>query len=125
MGERPDKTTAMPRAVSPAIRYEGEAVRVHTDDGGVVRVTGEIDAFNAAPLRDAFEPCLTSRGPLRLDLTSVAFMDGGGLRALLQLEEQLGARLEIVGLSPSVALVLDATGTAERFLSRPAPGRAG
>lgn len=76
-------------------------------EGGVVRVTGELDLANADELdqRLAREDC-----PMLLDLRDVAFMDGSALRVLLRHRDRCaeqGKELQIVAVSRPVRRVLE------------------
>lgn len=76
-------------------------------EGGVVRVSGELDLANAAQLdqRLGEEDC-----PVLLDLRNVSFMDGSALRVLLQHRDRCveqGKELRIVAVSSAVRRVLE------------------
>lgn len=78
-------------------------------EGGVVRVTGELDLANAEQLdqRLALEDC-----PMLLDLRNVSFMDGSALRVLLRHRDRCteqGKELRIVAVSSPVRRVLELT----------------
>lgn len=78
-------------------------------EGGVVRVTGELDLANAEQLdqRLALEDC-----PMLLDLRNVSFMDGSALRVLLRHRERCNAQgkeLRIVAVSSPVRRALELT----------------
>ena len=82
-------------------------------DAVVVAVTGALDLTTADDLDRGVRAQL-ARGPVRLDLRAVSFMDSSGLRALDALARDSragGNRLEIdATLSDSVAQILELTG---------------
>lgn len=76
-------------------------------EGGVVRVSGELDLANAEQLdqRLALEDC-----PMLLDLRNVSFMDGSALRVLLRHRDrctQQGKELRLVAVSSPVRRVIE------------------
>src|SRR5437762_12508947 len=90
---------------------------IEDDDGGIVRVTGELDVANAALLdrRLAQEDC-----PLLLDLRGVDFMDAAAMDVLLQHRERCTARgqeFQLVAWSPAVERVLALSGMHAIFTS--------
>ena len=98
------------------ISYKAEQLTVRTDASGVVSILGDIDSFTAPALHDALEPFVAARLPFRLDLSAVGFMGSVGVTELMDLDDRLGGRLEIVAASHAVARVIDAIGLVDRFV---------
>jgi anti-anti-sigma factor len=63
-------------------------------------------------LRDALEPVVQANGRLVLDVGEITFIDSSGLRALLQLSQQMNgaAPLVLSQVPPSVRRLLDVVG---------------
>ncbi len=70
-------------------------------DGQTVRLVGELDLATADRLIEHLAPILPPQGDLRLNLEGLRFMDSSGIRALIQLCQQLGGRGRLVLHSPS------------------------
>ncbi|MFD9123367.1 STAS domain-containing protein [Kitasatospora sp. NPDC059571] len=94
-----------------------------TPVGPVLTVLGELDLGTGSVLRAAARRALarTAPGPavLRLDLTGVSFCDSSGLNALLTVRaegEAVGTLVAVTGTSPTVARLLQITGTAAMLL---------
>lgn len=90
-------------------------VLVHeTADGTtVVRMCGEFDVSNAVDLCVIGRQVFSASTAVVVDLSGVTFMDGAGLRALLQmlrLAASLGRPLKLSDVSPGVHRVLELTG---------------
>jgi ABC-type transporter Mla MlaB component len=79
----------------------GSLSGARTDDGRALRLAGDLD-FDCA---DALAAVLAAHfhGPLRLDLTDLAFVDVTGMRAL---RGHTGQPLTIAGASPTVHRML-------------------
>jgi anti-anti-sigma factor len=97
------------------ISYRAEQLTVRTDASGIVSVLGDIDSFTAPALHAALEPFVAARLPFRLDLGDVGFMDSSGVTELMDLDDRLGGRLELVEASHAVVRVIDAIGLTDRF----------
>ena len=76
------------------------------------RLSGELDMATAETLRDALEPVVQANGRLVLDVGEITFIDSSGLRALLQLSEQMNgsAPLVLSQVPPSVRRLLEVVG---------------
>ncbi|WP_435126968.1 STAS domain-containing protein [Actinacidiphila sp. bgisy144] len=111
-----------PRTSSYQDFDSGLAVRT-VESAGHTRaaVAGELDLATAPTAGDILTDCLVlSPAGLDVDLGDVAFFDCAGLNMLLRLRARaldLGVELAISALSPSVARVLDLSGTRELFAS--------
>ncbi|MEU4423554.1 STAS domain-containing protein [Actinoplanes sp. NPDC024001] len=85
-------------------------------DRAAVRLTvsGDLDMVGVQEFLDRTGKLLPSlTGPLELDLRAVGFIDGAGVRALLQLQHEAsrsGHRITVVAVSPAVALILTLLG---------------
>jgi anti-anti-sigma factor len=92
-----------------------------TEDGGRVTTlswTGEIDLTKVPDLRDEIMALPTDR-PVRLDMSTVSYLDSSGLGMLVLLRNRLagcGAAVTLVDVQPQVRRVLDITGLARAFL---------
>ncbi len=97
-------------------------------DRGDVRLvtvtTPRIDAAVAIRFKESMREC-TADGPQRvvLDLTGVEFIDSSGLGAIVAAMKQLGGgqRLDLAGLSPTVAKVFRLTRMDTVFRLFPTP----
>ncbi len=81
-------------------------------NGSMVVVSGDIDAHTCPELTAALEP-LPGSGDVRVDLSSVGFMDSSGLRVLIsahQAAEAEGRQLVIDRPSSSVVRLLEVSG---------------
>ncbi|WP_018664756.1 STAS domain-containing protein [Heyndrickxia acidiproducens] len=82
-----------------------------------VTVAGEIDAFTAPKLREAFEPYEGKKGlEVSIDLSQVAYMDSTGLGVLVGLFKNLRANegiLTLTGLSDRLKRLFDITGLSD------------
>jgi anti-sigma B factor antagonist len=69
----------------------------------VVRLTGELDLYNAPALREALLDCV-ARSPSRLvlDLAEVTFVDSTTLGALIEVRSKLGSRDGLVLAAPGL-----------------------
>src|SRR2546421_5133247 len=69
----------------------------------VVRLTGELDLYNVAALREALLDCV-ARSPRRLvlDLSEVTFVDSTALGALVEVRSKLGSRDGLVLAAPGL-----------------------
>jgi anti-anti-sigma factor len=89
-----------------------------TDTPQRVRVTGDLDLPRGDDLELRVRPMLVPGARVAIDLRDVEFADSSGLGALIvlnQIAEEVGASLVLLDPSPSVASVLELTGTAEVF----------
>lgn len=82
-----------------------------------VTISGEIDAFTAPKLREAFEPYEGKAGlDVLIDLTNVSYMDSTGLGVLVGLFKSLranGGMLTLTGLSDRLKRLFDITGLSD------------
>ena len=76
------------------------------------RLSGELDMATAETLRDALQPVVQADGRLVLDVGEVTFIDSSGLRALLELSQQMNgaAPLVLSQVSSSVRRLFDIVG---------------
>jgi anti-anti-sigma factor len=96
-------------------------VRERTD-GVEVTVTGELDVFTAASLKEALAAVSRGGGPVvAVQMAGVTFLDSTGLHALLDADRTLraiGRRLSLVEPSPIVERLLELTGLRDHFADR-------
>jgi len=91
---------------------EPRPFRIETEFDGattLVRVSGELDMFNAPQLRAA----LDGSQAVQFDLCDVSFMDSSGLHAVLHVRREvaaLGGSVHIVKVSPTVRRLFEITG---------------
>ncbi|MEV5493955.1 STAS domain-containing protein [Nonomuraea fuscirosea] len=89
----------------------------------VVHLSGDIDIFNTAQLRQRLLNTLShSTSSLVLDLSQVTFCGAGGLGVLLGVQARaraLGITLTLAGVPPFMTRLLHITGLARHF-GRPA-----
>jgi anti-anti-sigma factor len=92
-----------------------ECTVVAYDGGHLVTIAGEVDLATAPQLADVLTEC--ADGDVRLDLSSVTFMDSSGLRTLLVTHRSFrerGRRLVICGpVDRVVHRTMEITGAAE------------
>lgn len=87
-------------------------------------LSGEIDIATVEDLRRAGSRCLDAveaSAPLEVDMSAVSFIDSSGLGALVsirRLAESAGHATVLVGLSPSIARLLELTGLRDSFGTR-------
>jgi len=76
------------------------------------RLGGELDMASAETLREALRPVVEADGRLVLDVGEITFIDSSGLRALVQLSEQMdgAAPLVLSRVPSSVRRLLDVVG---------------
>jgi stage II sporulation protein AA (anti-sigma F factor antagonist) len=97
-------------------------IHEHEDEDGVLRVSvmGELDVATAPELQRRLTRARVARHAVRVDLSSLGFMDSSGIQVLVA--ALLDARAADVGfeldstLSPSVARVLDISGVRSALL---------
>jgi ABC-type transporter Mla MlaB component len=86
---------------------------VHTSDGDVLVLTGEVDGFHVGSLKRLLEAPVRRRDRLRLDLRGLSFLDPAGMQGL---EDLAAARtpsqgpLELQGVTPFQHKVWQLTG---------------
>ena len=99
--------------------FEVESQAVEPGEGSRIVVRGDLDAYRGAEVRAVLEEHLAAgRSPLELDCREVTFMDSGGLRVLVEIDERLraqGSGLVLVAPSPAVIRLLGYTDLTERF----------
>jgi anti-sigma B factor antagonist len=87
--------------------------------GSRIVVRGELDAYRGAELQAVLEDHLRAgRSPIAIDASGITFLDSGGLRVLVDADDQLredGAALELVAPSPQVLRMLRYTDLLGRF----------
>ncbi len=85
----------------------------------VLRVRGEVNLNNAPRLRDLLLRMAEHEvGPVRVDLSDVAYMDSSGVGTLVYVKrrlEQDRRALVLVGLQPRVRSLLEITHLADFF----------
>ena len=88
----------------------------------VIRLTGEIDATNAAIVQQKVLPLTTPGCRLILDLSQVGYMSSAGLRMLLSLYRQAAGKqgqVMLVGLSEELTDTMSMTGFLGYFKTEP------
>jgi anti-sigma B factor antagonist len=93
----------------------------HRKDGvAVLRVSGDVDVSHALVLRGVLGDLLAEPTPLVLvDCSDVGFVDSAGVGLLVtghRRAQEAGGRLDLAGLQPAVAHVLQLT-RADRLLT--------
>ena len=81
-------------------------------------VRGDLDVAVGVEFVDAVDNVLAGDGStveVTIDLGEVDFIDSSGLRALLQLRQTYGERVQVGAISPAVQRLLELTGTLEHF----------
>jgi anti-anti-sigma factor len=89
-----------------------------TDTESVVFVRGDLDVAVGVEFANAVDERLAGDGSVTqvvIDLGGVEFIDSSGLRALLQLAQHHGERVQVGAISPAVQRLLELTGTLEHF----------
>ncbi len=69
-------------------------------DGRRIALAGEVDASNAADLREALEALCTEPGDVAIHLAQVSFMDLAGCRAIEDAARALAPRRVILAAPP-------------------------
>ena len=84
-------------------------------------VSGDVDLLAEAPLVEQVDELVRDghEGRILLDLADVDFIDSSGVRALIQVHQSHGDRVQLVAASPPVLRVLEIAGLTE--LLGPAP----
>jgi anti-sigma B factor antagonist len=93
-------------------------IEIHQSGAGttpvsVIRLTGEIDATNAAEVQQRVMPLSEPGCKLLLDMSKVVYMSSAGLRMLLSLYRQTAVkqgRIVLVGLSEELTDTMSMTG---------------
>ena len=95
-------------------------IRKHTVDSiTVISLIGDLDSRSAPAAQEQILPSLPVNERILLDLTGVPFVSSAGLRTMLLIYRQAQAidcSVAVVGLSPEVHNVLDATGFLDFFV---------
>jgi anti-anti-sigma factor len=89
-----------------------------TETESVLVVSGDLDVAVGVAFVDAIDQALAADGSLSkvvVELGEVDFIDSSGLRALLQLRQSYGERVQIGAVSAAVQRLLELTGTLEHF----------
>jgi anti-anti-sigma factor len=71
-----------------------------TDRPQGFRVAGDLDVSTVAVLADALDPAIDAGGDLRVDLSSVHFVDSTGLQLLMRTARRLEGRGRLILVSP-------------------------
>jgi anti-sigma B factor antagonist len=83
-----------------------------------LEIEGELDAFTAPQLEEAFRAVAGPERMVRLHLGRVTFIDSTGIRVIVRADRDLrsdGGRLVIVSPSPAVARLLEITALDEHL----------
>jgi anti-anti-sigma factor len=89
-----------------------------TGDASVLVVRGDLDVAVGVDFVAAVDEVLSTDPSINhvvIDLSEVDFIDSSGLRALLQLQQNYGGRIQIGAVSAAVQRLLELTGTLEHF----------
>jgi len=85
----------------------------------VLKPSGPLVAADAAPFRErALAAAQQTFGRVVIDAAAIAYVDSGGLEALLDVTEQMqqsGRTLKLCGAPQTIHEVLDITGLADMF----------
>jgi anti-anti-sigma factor len=94
-------------------------------DSAVVRLVGELDLAEVAPLKAELDRlCANGLDRLTVDLRELDFLDSTGLHLLMQLRSHCESQelpLTLVPGPPSVQRLFQITGTDDHFTFEPAP----
>ncbi|WP_334099718.1 STAS domain-containing protein [Thermotoga petrophila] len=87
---------------------------VEQDDKAIVRVQGEIDAYNSSELKEQLRSFIstTSKKKIVLDLSSVSYMDSAGLGTLVVILKDAkinGKEFILSSLKESISRILKLT----------------
>lgn len=96
----------------------GLEVRDEPEGRRVVRVTGALDLATSDRVERALVDAFDASDAVRLDLSSVSFLDSSGMRGVLRAYRtatERGATFEVVPGPPAVQRVLHITGVAARL----------
>ncbi|MDX6545738.1 MAG: hypothetical protein QOG02_1512 [Gaiellales bacterium] len=96
-------------AEQPSLRFEQHQLE---ESVTVLEVRGELDIGSADALRSALDAAESMGDIIRLDATSVQFLDSTALGVMLASAQRLaarGGRLELMNASPAVRRILDMT----------------
>jgi anti-anti-sigma factor len=87
------------------------------ENNSVLVVRGDLDVAVGVEFVEAVDKVLAgdSTAEVLIELGEVEFIDSSGLRALLQLRQTYGERVQIGAISPAVLRLLELTGTLEHF----------
>jgi len=83
-----------------------------------IGVSGEVDAHSAPELAEHLAALPADGSDVRVDLSSVPFMDSSGLRVLIEAHQRIGAtghRLVLTASSDAVKRLLDVAGLTDHF----------
>lgn len=86
-----------------------------SEENGIAtaRLEGSLDGKTSPEVRELLRPVLAANSRLILDLTRVDYLSSAGLRLLLLLYRELGARkgkLALLGVSEDIRAVMSHTG---------------
>ena len=79
----------------------------------VVVLDGELDSVSAPAVQERLTELVEPHGRMLVDLTAVPYMSSAGLRTMLLLyrgAQAVGTSVGLVGLSPELAQMMEATG---------------
>jgi anti-sigma B factor antagonist len=86
-------------------------LEVHTDPDGSLRLSGEFDMSSVDTFRLAAETLVDPDREIALDLTELTFIDSSGIRAILTMAQEIGAKGVVLrNPQPNVRRVLDLIG---------------
>jgi anti-anti-sigma factor len=98
-----------------SVAYEGEHV--------AVIVSGELDVYSRHAFSAQMDALFRERqARIIVDLTSLTFVDSGGIAALLRsviTARERGTALDVVGVNPAVQRVFDISGVTAAIESSP------
>lgn len=88
--------------------------RLETGNPCVLRVEGEIDLATADQLGEALDQALSATQAMVVDMAGVTFIDGAGLRVIVQAAESMNGRAPLTLVNaPRVAWLLKVLGLAD------------
>jgi len=93
-----------------------ELLTTHLETGNpsVLRVQGEIDLATADQLGEALTQALSASQTVVVDMAGVTFIDGAGLRAIVQAAESMNGRAPLTLVNaPRVAWLLKVLGLSD------------
>jgi anti-sigma B factor antagonist len=90
-------------------------IAIITEDGkpAVVQISGDIDGRTAPEALQTIGPLIVDGARIALDMTNVRYMSSAGLRFLLSVYRQIGAKkgkIVLIGLSDDIKDTMSATG---------------
>jgi anti-anti-sigma factor len=95
------------------IEQQDAQLRIWRDpESAWLRISGEIDVWNVAAVREALQAALLEPGDIHLDVSRLLFCDVTGIRAVVEAAAHLeeGRRLVLHGLDSQLQRVLRVVG---------------